>query len=259
MKDIIIDKDYKVNVRVEYDCHTFFRKLKVDGNGLKDDIAMHLLFHQYKPWDERELFVGFVKEMIIKWSIKKNYGKLDIKCFKEDAPINDNGMTYTFKVNLGINVECVIFVDVIVKYRSTWMQNMIMKCDKSFCELVESILFTNKNDDKLDVWVKDIKNSMEYIPGCECNIGNEYNGCLFTEGLIHFVLNESTNKIYIVDYRSDVNNGYGYVYDIGSNRIDSVDMFMKLQIWKDLVIYTFKDEYFGNMFIEIYKNGKKEK
>ena len=90
---ILIDKDYKVGVRVDYHVHKFFRKLKVDSNGLMDDIESHLYFHQYKPWNERELFVKFVKEMISKWSIKKNYGKLEITCFKEDAPIKDNGMT----------------------------------------------------------------------------------------------------------------------------------------------------------------------
>lgn len=257
---LLIDKSYKVYVKVDYNVHKFFRKLKIDRNGLREDIEGHLLFGQYKPWDERDKFVGFVKEMISKWSIKKNYGKLDIKCFKDDAPIYDNGMTYTFKVNLGINEECVIFVDVIVNYRSTWMQNMMMDCDKSLRGLIESILFTDLDGKDMKKWLDDVKYSMGYIPGREYS---EYGwkSCLFTEDRIHFVLNDKLCKMYIVDYRRDVNNGYGYVYEIGSKRTsyDSVDTFMKLNILKDLGVYTFIDDYFGNMFIEIYKNGKKEK
>lgn len=262
MKDIIIDKDYKVYVKVDYKVHKFFRKLKVDSYGLKDDIAMHLLFLQYKPWDDRELFVKFVKEMISKWSIKKNYGKLEIKCFKEDAPINDNGMTYTFKVNLGINEECVVFVDVIVNYRSTWMQNRIMKCDESIKELVESILFTNKKNKKLDIWMNDIKYSMEYIPGCTCRkCETGFDDYVFIKGNIYFVLNEKNNEAYLVDYRNGVNDGHGYVYGIGDNVKIRTDVYSFLNTVKleNFSLYTFMDDYFGNMFIDIYKNGKKEK
>lgn len=259
---ILIDKDYKVGVRVDYHVHKFFRKLKVDSNGLMSDIESHLYFHQYKPWNERELFVKFVKEMISKWSIKKNYGKLEITCFKEDAPINDNGMTYTFKVNLGINEECVIFVDVIVKYKSTWMQNMMMGCEESLKGLIESILYTNLDGKDNKKWLDDVKSSMEYIPGCTCRkCETGFDDYAFIKGNIYFVLDEKNNEVYLIDYRNGVNDGHGYAYVLGDNMKISTDLHSFLNIIKleDFLLYTFVDEYFGNMFIDIYKNGKEKK
>ena len=153
-----------------------------------------------------------------------------------------------------------VFVDVIVNYMSTWMQNMMMGCDKSLRGLIESILFTDLDGKDMKKWLDDVKYSMGYIPGHEYS-EYRWGSCLFTEGRIHFVLNETLCKMYIVDYRRDVNNGYGYVYEIGSKMIshESVYTFAKLNILRDLSVYTFIDDYFGNMFIEIYKNGKKEK